>query len=879
MKPPEKVIAFLRWFCREDCIEEVEGDLTEVFNKEYRQSPRRARWKFAFRVIRYFRPAFMKSLKNFQPDSFGMYKSYFKIGWRSLLRNKGYSVINIAGLAMGMMVAMFVGLWVYDELSFNKYHKNYSSIAQAWSGYVDLSTGEIGGTTSMQYPVGPTLRNNYSQYFRHVLMCSWVGSNTLSSEDKKVSRTGWFAEPAVLDMLSLQMIKGSYKSLEDPRSIVLSKSTAEMFFGDEDPMNKTLRIDNRMDVQVTGIYEDIPKNNQFADVQFLSTWALWLSYNEWAQRQEADWDNHPFPLYVQLNEGVSFEEANAAINDLYVKNMPADFYKTQEKFKPFLKLVPMSTWHLYSDIRNGVPSGGRITYVWLFAIVGIFVLMLACINFVNLSTARSEKRAREVGVRKVVGSRKGQLVTQFLTESFVVVVIAFMLALVLVTLLQDPFNTLTNKDISLPLSNIYFWGIVLGFILVTSFLAGLYPAFYLSSFQPVKVLKGLAATSRYAALPRKMLVVMQFTASVLLIIGTLVVYRQIEHARERPVGYNRESLVTVRLNDPDYGGKVSVLQTQLEASGVVQSSTISSGPLTAIWNSTGGYEWPGKDPNVEAEFAICNVALDFGKTVGWQIVSGRDFSTQIGSDSTESIIINEAAARYMGMDDPVGKVFTDVDEEGNKKWSRIIVGVVKDLVMENPYAPVRQTLYFYNPKVHMGQMTVRIAPAVSASVALPKIKDVFSAVAPSALFEYAFVDEEYARKFSDEERIGKLTGMFAGLAIVISCIGLLGLASYMAQQRTKEIGVRKILGASVPALWQLLSRDFIILVGIACCIAIPVGYHLMNQWLSTYEYHTNISWWMLILTAVGAVAITLITVSFQAIRAAKANPVKSLRSE
>ena len=806
-----------------------------------------------------------------------MFQNYFKIGWRNLLKNKGYSFINIGGLAIGMTVAMFIGLWVYDELSFNKYHKNYDDIAQVWSCSIDPETQTVDCGQSIQYPVATTLRNNYPQYFKHVLMAWWVGDYILSSADKKFSKKGEFIEGGAPEMLSLKMLQGSYQSLNNPRSIILSKSTAESIFGDDDPMNKMLVINGRMEVEVTGVYEDIPKNNRFSEVQFFSPWDLWLSYNEWAQGKEADWDNRPFNIYVQLQPNITMEAANAAIKRIYNKNVPADFFKTMEKYKPFVQLIPMSTWHLHSEFKDGKPSGGRITYVWLFGMVGVFVLLLACINFINLSTARSEKRAKEVGVRKTIGAGKSQLVCQFLSESFIVVVSAFMLSATLVALLQNWFNGLADKDIALPFGNPVFWIMAGSFILFTGFIAGIYPAFYLSSFQPVKVLKGVLHFGPFAALPRKVLVVVQFTVSVVLIIGTLIVYEQIQFARNRPIGYDRENLITLEMSDPNYKSKLDVLRTELIRSGVVSEVTTSSGPLTAIQNITNGYEWPGKGPNLDAVFAVCNVAPDFGKTVGWEFVAGRDFSN-LSTDSVDAIIINEAAVRYMGLTNPVGQQFTDVDDFGRKNWSRTIIGVIKDMVMESPYEPVKPTLYYFNAYASR-LLHIKINPIVSASVALPKIEAVLKKIVPTALFDYKFVDEEYARKFSQEVRIGKLSGIFSIVAILISCLGLLGLASFVAEQRTKEIGIRKVMGATISDIWQMLSKDFVVLVVISCIIAIPISYYFMNSWLQKYEYHIEISWWIFLVTGVGALFITLLTVSFQAVKAALMNPVNSLRSE
>lgn len=852
----------------------------ELYNERIQESgKRKADAKFVIDVLLLFRPGIIgRSKEHKNINQYAMFRSYFKIGWRRLIRNKGYSFINISGLALGMTVAIFIGLWIYDELSFNKYHRNYNEIAQAWSGETDPESSSTRGGYSVQYPMGAVLKNDYQHYFRHVLMAWWVGAHTLSTTENKFNKKGEFIEGGAIEMLSLKMLKGNYESLGKPNSIILSKSAALSIFGNEDPMNKRLRIDSRIDVEVTGVYNDIPGNNRFSEVEFFSPWALWVSSNDWIKQKVDDWDNRPFNIYVQLQPNITMENANAVIRDLYYKNMPKDLLKTMEKHKPFVQLVPMSTWHLYSEFKNGRPAGGRIMFVWLFGIIGVFVLLLACINFINLTTARSVKLSREVGVRKAIGSGKRQLISQFLSESFMVVMFAFTISGLLLVLFRNWFNELADKNISLPFGNPVFWIMAIIFIVFTGLVAGIYPAFYLSSFQPVKVLKGVLGLGRFASMPRKVLVVVQFTVSVVLIIATAIVYQQIQFAQNRPIGYNREGLLTVEMNDPGYEGKLDVLRTELLSKGVVSEMSASSAPLTAVWNVTSGYNWMGKDPNLDAEFAICNVTHDFGKTVGWEFVGGRDFSREYATDSANAIIINETAAKYMGLKDPVGKELVDVNEFGVPKWTKKIIGVVKDLVMESPYDPVRQTIFYFN-QAAPGQLHIRINPAVSASVALPKIKEALGKVVPSAFFDYKFVDEEYGRKFSQEVRIGKLSGIFSILAIFISCMGLFGLASFIAEQRTKEIGIRKVLGATVSSLWQMLSKDFVVLVITSCFIAVPIGYYLMSSWLQKYEYRTEISWWIFLLTCVVAVVITILTVSYQSIKAAMMNPVKSLRSE
>jgi putative ABC transport system permease protein len=583
-------------------------------------------------------------------------------------------------------------------------------------------------------------------------------------------------------------------------------------------------------------------------------------------------------VFVQLRPDVSVEEVNREIQTLYAENVPHDFYQTIERFQPFVQVIPMPTWHLFSEFNNGQPAGGRITFVWLFGIIGLFVLLLACINFINLSTARSGRRAREVGVRKTMGSIKTQLVLQFLSESILVVICAFMVSILLLTLLQHEFNEIAGKQIVLPFHLPGFWLIALGFILLTGFLSGLYPAFLLSSFKPVQVLKGVIQSGRLNVLPRKVLVVVQFTVSVMLIMGTIVVFKQVQYAQNRPAGYSRQGLITVSMNDPAYAKKQDVLKSELLNSGVVVGVAASSTAITRINNIMGGFDWQGKDPDLNAEFVNCNVSPEFGKTVRWEITAGRDFSPDIAADTSLSVIINEAAARFMDMTEPVGQELRNVDELGQIRWNKTIIGIVEDIVMDSPYEPVKPTVFYYNNNVN-SQMHIRIAPEVSTGEALSRIKTVFDKVVPSALFDYKFVDEEYARKFNQEERIGKLSGIFTLLAVFISCLGLFGLIAYVAEQRTKEIGIRKVMGASAFTIWKMLSRDFVMLVLIACLIAIPAAAYILSEWLTRYEYHTSISWWIWLGTALGAVLITLLTVSAKALNAAKMNPVKSLRSE
>jgi ABC-type antimicrobial peptide transport system permease subunit len=560
-------------------------------------------------------------------------------------------------------------------------------------------------------------------------------------------------------------------------------------------------------------------------------------------------------------------KASAKIRDIKLSKVN----KIELKQKNQVFLDPMKNWHLYSDFKNGVIVGGRIQYVWLFGIIGIFVLLLACINFMNLSTARSEKRAKEVGIRKAIGSLRTQLIYQFLSESLLVAFFAFALAILLAQLALPFFNDVAGKKMSILWGSPLFWLLGISFSLLTGLISGSYPALYLSSFQPVKVLKGTFRVGRFASIPRKVLVVAQFTVSVTLIIGTIIVFRQIQFAKNRPIGYTRDGLVTLPMVTGDIHKQFVAVKDELIKSGAIVSIAEAGSPTTGNYSSNSGFDWKGKDPTLAVEFPNIDVSYDYGKTVGWQFKNGRDFSSTFITDSV-GFVINETAVKFMGLKNPIGEII---------KWDGqpfTVIGVVKDMVSESPYEPVRPTLY-HMLKGGGDFVIVKINPKKSASNALSKIEKVFKAYNPAQPFEYQFVDQEYAKKFGNEERIGKLASSFAGLAIFISCLGLFGMASFMAEQRIKEIGVRKVLGASVFNLWSLLSKDFVLLVIISLVIATPIAYYFMHNWLKNYQYHSNIAWWIFALTAVGAMAITLLTVSYQSIKAALANPVKSLKTE
>jgi putative ABC transport system permease protein len=572
---------------------------------------------------------------------------------------------------------------------------------------------------------------------------------------------------------------------------------------------------------------------------------------------------------VQISPHSDFDVVSGKIKNIKLDHAPETAF-----FKPVMFLHPMEKWHLYSGWDKSGNLDGRIQYVWLFGIIGVFVLLLASINFMNLSTAESEKRAREVGIRKAVGSMRAQLIGQFLSESLMVVAMAFVISVSLVVILLPVFNEVADKNMSLPWTNPGFWMLSAVFCLVTGVVSGSYPALYLSSFQPVKVLKGAFNIGRFAGVPRKVLVVLQFTVSVTLIIGTIIVYRQIEHAKNRPIGYDRNGLITMNMNTPELYGHYNALREELLKSGGAVEMSTSSTPATDMNSTNGGFEWEGKAPDFNDAFGTIGMSHDFGKTIGWQFAGGRDVSREFTTDSL-GMVMNESALRYMGKHKPediIGKTM---------KWRGVtynVVGVVKDLVMGSPFTPVFPTLFMVNYG-WANVINIKLNPALSARESLDKVAAVFGKFNPGSPFDYKFSDEQYARKFATEERIAKLASAFAVLAILISCLGLFGLASFTAEQRTKEIGIRKVLGASVANLWALLSKDFVLLVMVSCAVSIPVAYHFLSDWLQKYEYRTEIPWWIYACSTAGAVLVTLLTVSYQAIKAALLDPVKSLKTE
>lgn len=795
-----------------------------------------------------------------------MIRNYFKTAWRNISKSKGYSALNILGLATGMAVALIIGLWVYNEYSYDKFLPGYSQLYQVRRNF--NSNGEVLTFSTTSLKLADVLRNQIPE-IEFVAESDWMGPHGLMAGSKKFYMNGAQINADFLKMFQYPLLSGSAgKVLSDPYSIVLTESTAKALFGCNsancrDAIGKTVRFDNKNDLKVTGILKDIPSNSSLK-FNFLVPFSYFEHTSPSVQEaRNGGFGQNSYQIFIKLRPGVSYAQVAPKIKD--IEKTEKDNINAMNSD---VIMQPLKDWHLYSQYTNGRAVSGFIDYVNMFSIIGILVLMIACINFVNLTTARSEKRAREVGVRKAIGSQRKDLVIQFLAESFLLTCLAFIFAVVLVRLALPAFNTLTGNSISIPFESASFWLIVSGCVIITALVAGSRPALYLSSFNPVDVLKGKLHFGKSASLPRKILVVLQFSCSIALIISTIIIYRQIQYVKERPAGYNLNRLMITDMND-DLGRNYTALKNELVQKGIAQSVTTASSPATGIYWHSDVDSWPGKNAGETIEMGTIIVGEDYFRTLDIGFQSGRDFT---GGDDTTSVIFNEAAIKQMRIKDPMNQQIT-----WNEKQYHI-AGVAKNALMTSPFAAAEPTM-FLCAKTTQGNLMYRLSPGIKTQDAIKSLTILFNKYNPAYPYNYQFADAEYARKFNLEVLIGKLAGIFAGLAIFISCLGLFGLAAYIAEQRTREIGIRKVLGATIPQIWLLLSKDFILLVLISCVIASPVALYFLQGWLEKYSYRITIGTGVFVFAAAMAIVITLVTISFQAIRVAMANPVKSLRTD
>ena len=788
-----------------------------------------------------------------------MLKNYMLVTLRSLKKNGTYSFINISGLSIGIASSLLIMLWVFDELSFDKFLPKATRLYQ-----VRLNAafdGKINNWTSVPQPTYEALKTEDNS-IKNTAITDWGGEYLLTVGENRVNKRTYFVSEEFLEMFEFPLIKGDPATvLDDPNSIVISESTAKIMFGEKDPMNQVIRFNNATDLKVTGILRDVPKNSSF-QFDFLVTWKMKLQTEDWVKRSVDKWDNYSFQVFVELDDATNLPQAERAIKDLMTR-------KGQTDIKRELLLQPMLRWRLHTNYVNGKESGGMIDYVNMFTIIAMFVLIIACINFMNLATARSERRAREVGIRKSVGSRRHELILQFMGESLFLSVLAFVIGVLMVQLLLPLYNDLVDKQLFIEYQKPLFWIFALCLISFTGLVSGSYPALYLSSFEAVKVLKGKVQVGKSASLPRKVLVTLQFGFSILMIIGTIIIYWQIRHVKGRELGYEQENLITVEYT-AEVGKNYKTIKQELLATGVISSVTKSNSPITEIW-SNNFMGWPGKPEEQKVIFSTIATEFDYTKTMGIKILQGRDFSEEYKSDSL-AIVVNKAALDVMGLKNPLGE---KLDLWGSK---RELIGIVDNVLMGSPYQPVKPMFMILQPE-WASAVTIRLNKTNDLQASIHKVEEIFKKYNPSFPFECTFADVQFAKKFTTINMTSNLASVFASLAIVITGLGLFGLAAFMAEQRTKEIGIRKVMGATVSSLVALMSKDFSKLVLIALVISSPLAWWLLNSYLERFPYRIEIPWWVFPLTGVVALVFATAIVSTQALRAAVANPANSLRNE
>ena len=789
-----------------------------------------------------------------------MFENYFKIAYRNLLRNKAFSFINIAGLAIGMASAVLILLWIQNEVSHDRFHKNLDRIYTLNNR--DKFNGDLWAWGTTPKILAPTLKLEYPDVEEavRVSQCSFL----FTVGDKHINESGDFTDSNFLKVFSFPLQEGNMSiALNQVSNIIITQKLAKKLFGNDDAMGKIIKIDSSDNFTVTGILKDLPNNTSF-NFDYLLPWSYLRKINQ----DDSYWGNNSIQSYVLLKPGVSESAFDSKIKNVTINHTKGsgDSSTTQ------VFVQPLKDHWLYSNSENGNYTGGRIETVKLFGVIAAFILLIACINFMNLSTARSEKRAKEVGIRKVVGAQKKILVAQFIGESILLAICAFVFTIIIVEISLPGFNSLVGKQLSIDFSNIYYWLFALLFIVFTGVLAGSYPAFYLASYKPVTVLKGTFKAANALVTPRKVLVVLQFTFAIALIICTIIVEQQIKYAQNRDTGYVRDKLAYTFIQG-DVDKHYTSIRNELVQSGAATSVTKSMSPITQRYSDGWGWTWTGSnEDDKKTDFVRMASDADFVKTMGTHLVAGRDIDIYNYPTDSTAVLLNESAVKIMRLKNPLGTIIHGDD----KDWH--VVGVLKDFIYESPYEKVQQ-LTVLGPKGWFNVIHFKLNPANSTEKDLKLAESVFKKYNPQYPFDYKFADEAYALKFQDEQRIGTLAALFAGLTIFISCLGLFGLATYMAENRIKEIGVRKVLGASVLNITTLLSKDFLKLVIISLIVATPVSWWAMSKWLSDYTYRITIQWWVFIMAGILSVLIAVITVSYQSIKAATANPVKSLRTE
>lgn len=764
---------------------------------------------------------------------------------------------------MGLTIALLIGWWVKWHLSYDNFHANYDNLYRVIN-HEKGSEGELETIFAQSIPLGNYLVEEYPEV-ESVVIHDWPQKHGLQVDEQKTRALGTFTTPSILTNFSFELIDGDPKTaLNENHSIVLSEKTANILFEDENPLGQIVRLDNISDLKVTGVMKNAPENSSLS-FDFLVPHQYYLNSMPWMREATTDWEQCSSQVFVRLKAGTDAKN--------FVSKIEGVVRQHDDDHQGSLNLLALKDFHLRSRFKNGKQSGGFITYVKLFGFTGIFVLLIAIANFINLSTARSEKRAKEVGVRKTLGAHRNSLIQQFLGESVFTAFLAFVLAITIISLVFPYFNTITGETMPSPLNAASFWGSAILITIITGLLAGIYPAFFLSNFKPIDTLKNNLMNRQKIGgqTPRKILVTGQFAVSILLTISTIIVWQQVQHLNSRPKGYDAENLIIIESSN-DLHSNTQPLNIALNNSNAVTNFTRSSSPINGVFSWL-TIDWPGKPEDINAGWPFIATSWDYTKTLGIKILEGRDFDINMKTD-TNAVLINRRAAELMQMENPVGKVIKTFGGEVDSK----IVGVIDDVMMLNPEKKLEPTVITCRPN-WTGYIMIRLNKDMPTSDAVAEVKTIFEQYNPAVPFEYTFADEAYAKKMQRSETVGNLSSIFGLLAIFISCLGLLGLAAFLAEQRTKELGIRKILGASISNLWFLLNKDFLKLIIIATLLASPIAFWLMQNWLADFDYRIDIHWSVFLLASGIVLVISVATLSVETIKAAIRNPVASLRDE
>ncbi|MCS4228307.1 ABC transporter permease [Sphingobacterium sp. BIGb0165] len=788
-----------------------------------------------------------------------MIKLFLKTALRNLKRNPLNTAINILGLSLGFTVALVSTLWILKQFSFNHYYKNYDTIHQLMmTGTFNNEKSTDGSATPI--PLAKLIASDFKDEIRDVTLITDVESSNIKVGDKKLNANGFYAMGKFSELFSFESVQGNISTPTAASTMIISESLANRLMGSTDVIGKTIQLNGKEQYTIQGIFKDIPENNTFRELEYILPFVDYLHKNEGIEKK---WSNCFFSTYGKIENPQNIPGLEQKLTNIFRTNLT--------DINPEILLHPISKWNLYDSFKNGKNAGGQIQYVWMFAWISIFILLLASINFINLSTARSLKRGKEIGILKSVGVNRRQLIAGFLVESILSVSCAFLMAIIIATLFLPWINTITNTSLQVPFMCIQFYLYSILGIIAIGVLAGLYPALFLSSFNPILALKGKMNIGRGGFSARKGMVIVQFAISIFLMIATYLVIKQLHYTKDRPIGYKSSNLVNVTSRSELIVKNFDILRKELINHRLIQDASLSSSFVNRLSLTGGGFNWQGNETKEGSIMGIFTIDENFAKTVQWNFLKGRNFSKDFKTDST-GIIINEAAAKFMGVTDLTSKQLS------KRGINYTIIGIIQNTLSESPFKSITPTAYFLDflPK---NKITLKLNEQQDISQTMKAIAQQFNRFDPDLIFDYAFTDKEYAKQFEQMEMIKSLTSIFTGLAILISCLGLYALVAFLTEQREKEIGIRKVLGASEVGLWRLLCTEYLWLTLIGFLIAAPLAYLLMETWLDDYVYRISISWTVFAFTGLTALGVTLITVSYQAIKAALANPVTTLRNE